>query len=107
MTARPAADATPIAIDAAGAVVVNVRVIPRARQTRLDGCRSNAVLVRLAAPPVDGLANAALIDFLARHLECPRRCLQLVAGETSRDKRIRIAGIPRDVVAARLLVESR
>ena len=48
-----------------------VRVIPRARQTRIDGLRSDALLVRLAAPPVDGAANDALLDFLARPSRVP------------------------------------
>ncbi len=82
-----------------------VRVIPRARHTRVDGLRSDAVLVRLAAPPVDGAANHALLDFLARRLDCPRRHLQLVSGENSRDKRVRVEGLSPDDVASRLLSE--
>jgi uncharacterized protein len=106
MTARREADRGAVAVDATGAVLVAVRVIPRARHTRIDGVRNDAVLVRVAAPPVDGAANDALLDFLARRLGCPRRRLQLVSGETSRDKRIRIEGLSPGDVAARLLSQS-
>jgi hypothetical protein len=100
---RPGADPSPVSTDAAGAVVVAIRVIPRARQTCVDGVRHQAVLVRLAAPPVDGAANHELIEFLARRLDCPRRAIQLVAGQASRDKRVRIDGMRAQDVAARLL----
>jgi uncharacterized protein (TIGR00251 family) len=68
-------------------------VIPRAPRTRVDGTRDGAVLIRLAAPPVDGAANDALIAFLADALELPRRNIRIVAGEKSRDKRVHVAGI--------------
>jgi uncharacterized protein len=83
--------------------IVDVRVIPRSARTRVDGVRGGAVLVRLAAPPVEGAANEALIEFLSDALDCPRRSIQIVSGEKSRDKRVAIAGIDRESVLARLL----
>lgn len=65
--------------------------------------RGAAVLIRLAAPPVDGAANEALIAFLSEALGVPRRQITLVSGEKSRDKRLRIAGIEREAALARLL----
>ena len=106
MNARQGADQGPVAIDATGAVLVTVRVIPRARETRVDGVRNNAVLVRLAAPPVDGAANVALLEFLSRLLRCPRRQLQVVSGEKSRTKSIRVGGLPLQVVEQRLFAAS-
>jgi uncharacterized protein (TIGR00251 family) len=79
-----------------------VRVIPRAGRSTIAGLRDGAVLVRLAAAPVDGEANAELIDLLARTLKVPRRDITIVSGEKSRRKRVRIAGIDRDTVVARL-----
>ena len=75
-------------------LTLNVRVVPRAGRTAFAGRRGDAVVVRLAAAPVDGAANDALIAFLSASLHCPRRHLTIVAGEKSRDKRIRIEGMP-------------
>jgi uncharacterized protein (TIGR00251 family) len=85
------------------AALIDVRVIPRSPRTRVDGMRGGAVLVRLAAPPVDGAANDALVAFLADMLNVPRRDITLVAGEKSRDKRIRIAGLDTATILTRLL----
>jgi uncharacterized protein len=74
-------------------VTLKLRVVPRAGRTSFAGRRGDALVVRLAAAPVDGAANDTLIAFLAASLDCPRRCIAIVAGEKSRDKRIRIEGL--------------
>ena len=79
---------------------LDVRVIPRAHKTELAGERDGALLVRLAAPPVEGAANAALIDFLASALDLPRRSISIVSGERSRRKRVAIAGMTTEQVRA-------
>lgn len=79
-----------------------VRVIPRAGRTGVAGLRGDALLVRLAAPPVDGAANDALVAFLARALACPKRDVVIVAGHASRDKRVAVGGLTADTVARRL-----
>ena len=83
--------------------VLDIRVIPRAPRSRVDGTRGDALLIRLAAPPVDGAANAALIAFLAEALDLPRRDITLVSGERSRDKRVRIIGLDSITTRTRLL----
>ena len=83
--------------------VVDIRVIPRASRTRVDGTRGGALLIRLAAPPVDGAANDALIAFLADALALPRRNISILSGEKSRDKRIRIEGMDEPAARTRLL----
>ena len=65
--------------------------------------RDGAVVIRLAAAPVDGAANAALIDVLARALRVPKRDVTIVSGERSRNKRVRIAGMNASHVLDRLL----
>lgn len=65
--------------------------------------RGDAVLVRLAAPPVDGAANDALLTFLADVLELPRRNITIVSGEKSRDKRVQLVGMDAAVARSRLL----
>lgn len=82
---------------------LDIRVIPRSPRTSVDGMRGAAILVRLAAPPVDGAANDALIAFLSAALDLPRRQITIVSGERSRDKRVRIAGIGTDAAISQLL----
>lgn len=77
--------------------------MPRSPRTAVDGMRGAAILVRLAAPPVDGAANDALIAFLSAALDVPRRQITIVSGERSRDKRVRIAGIETAAATSRLL----
>jgi uncharacterized protein len=88
--------------DTPGGSLLSVRVIPRARRSELAGRRGDALLVRLAAPPVDGAANAALIDFLSDQLKLPRTRLSIVAGDRSRDKVVRVDGVAAADVRARL-----
>jgi uncharacterized protein len=82
---------------------LDVRVIPRAPRTLVDGMRGGAILVRLAAPPVDGAANEALIAFLSDALALPRRSIRIVSGEKSRDKTVAIAGMDTAAALAKLL----
>jgi uncharacterized protein len=70
-----------------------VRVVPRSGRTAVAGKRGDALLVRLAAAPVDGAANDALIAFLADLLHCPRRAIAIVSGVRARDKRLHIDGL--------------
>ena len=77
---------------------LDVRVIPRAHATRIDGERDNAVLVRLAAPPVDGAANDELIRYFAGLFGLPRRAVRIRSGERGRKKRVAIDGVTADSV---------
>jgi len=77
----------------AAETVIAIRVIPRSPRTRVDGMRGDAFLVRLAAPPVDGAANEALVAFLAGHLDLPRRNIRIISGGKSRDKVVGITGL--------------
>lgn len=81
-------------------VVIDVRVIPRARKTEFACERDGTCVVRLAAPPLDGAANAELIVFLAETLGLPRRAVRIVGGERSRTKRVAIAGMPLERIRA-------
>jgi uncharacterized protein (TIGR00251 family) len=73
-------------------------VIPRARKTELGGVRDDALVVRLAAPPVEGAANEALVDYFAALLRLPRRAVRIVSGERGRRKRIALAGVTAEIV---------
>jgi uncharacterized protein len=71
-------------------VVLELHVQPGAKRTEFAGRHGERLKVRLAAPPVDGKANAALIEFLAEHYGVPRRNVTIEAGHASRQKRVSI-----------------
>jgi uncharacterized protein (TIGR00251 family) len=107
--AQPAATdvATRSVIHAAGGdVLIDVRVIPRAGRSAIAGTRDGALLVRLTAPPVEGAANAELIEVLATALGVAKRAVTLASGERSRQKRIRVAGISVSEVVSRLSISA-
>ena len=83
-------------------VVLDIRVIPRAGKAGVAGTRGDAWLVRLHAPPVDGAANAELVALLAATLGVPKRDIAIVAGEGSRQKRVKVIGIDALTAEARL-----
>ncbi len=70
-----------------------VRVQPRGSRSAITGTLGEALKISVAAPPLDGRANVALVEFFAEILSVPRSSVQLVAGEQSRNKIVRIAGL--------------
>lgn len=76
-----------------GSVTLSLHIQPGASRTEAAGQHGEALKLRLAAPPVDGKANAGLIAFLADTLDCPKSAVELVAGSSSRQKRVRITGL--------------
>lgn len=83
-------------------VTLDIRVIPRARRTELAGTRQGALLIRLAAPPVDGAANDALQRFLAELLDVPLKAVRIVSGISGRAKRVAIDGRTAEDIRAKL-----
>ena len=82
---------------------LEVRVIPRAGVTQFAGIRDDRLLIRLAAAPVDGAANQALIVFLSKALGVPSRNLSIASGLQSRNKRIVLSGMTREEAQRRLM----
>lgn len=76
-----------------------VHVVPNASKTAPAGLHDGALRLRLAAPPIDGRANNALVEWLADELGLPRRGVRLLSGETSRRKRLRLECDPTRLVA--------
>jgi len=70
-----------------------VKVHPRARKNAITGAVGDALKLSLTTPPVEGRANEACIAFLAKFLNVPRSSVTIAAGESSRQKLIRIAGM--------------
>lgn len=83
----------------AGSVRFPVRVQPRASRTEVAGTQQGALKVRLQAPPVDGAANEALVDFLADSLGVPRRLVRIVSGASSRTKVVEVTGVDAGAVS--------
>ena len=81
---------------------VDIRVIPRASQTKFDGMRGGRLILRVTAPPVDDAANDAVIETLARALSVPRSAVHIAAGLRSRDKSIVVTGVTAEDLQQRL-----
>ncbi len=69
-------------------ILLNIRVIPRSTQDFIQGLYGDALKVRIQAPPVEGKANAYLITFLSKYWKVPRARIQILSGETGRNKRL-------------------
>jgi uncharacterized protein len=80
-----------------------VKVQPRAKKNAIVGELGDALKVALTAPPVEGSANAACIEFLANLLKVPRSSVTIASGESSRRKVIRVTGLPAAEVRNRML----
>jgi uncharacterized protein (TIGR00251 family) len=85
-----------------GAVVLEVLVQPRSSRTRVVGEHDGRLKIQLAAPPVDGEANLALVEFLAGALGVRKGDVAIERGETGRRKTVRVAGVGAAAVRAAL-----
>ena len=89
-------------------VTFSVRVHPRAKKNAITGEVGDALKVALTAPPVEGKANEACVEFFAKLLEVPRSSVTIAAGQTGRTKVIRVAGMTaQQVRALRFLAPGR
>ena len=79
-----------------------VKVHPRAKKNAITGKVGDTLKVALTAPPVDGKANAACIEFFAKLLNVPRSSVTIAAGQTNRNKVIRVAGLSAEEIKKRL-----
>jgi hypothetical protein len=83
-------------------VTLRLHIQPGAKKTEVAGLYGETLKIRLAAPPVDGKANASLIAFLADRLGVAKAAVSLVSGDTSRAKRVRVSGVEPSLVRDRL-----
>jgi hypothetical protein len=88
--------------ETAKGVTFAVKVQPRARKNAITGTIGNALKLALTAPPVEGKANQAVIEFFAEFFEIPRSSVSIASGETSRNKLIRVNGVSAQHVRERL-----
>ena len=76
-----------------GGVTIKVRVQPRASRTEIIGEHAGAIKLRVAAPPVDGKANEECKRYLAKLLKVGATSVEIISGDSSRDKVIRVSNI--------------
>ncbi len=86
-------------------IELDIKVVPRAGRSGLAGERDGRLLVRLAAAPVDGAANDALIELLSDIFRIPKRAIRLISGDKSRMKRVALHGV--SAAAAKALIQDR
>lgn len=82
-----------------GSLTLTLHIQPGAKKTQCAGLHGDALKIRLAAPPVDGKANEALIRFLADTLGIPRSDITLKSGHSARRKVIEVTGVSHDTMA--------
>ncbi len=80
-------------VEKEGAVIFDVRVVPRASKSEIIGEHDGALKVRIISPPVDGAANMELIRVLAKKLGVSRNDIEIISGGTSKNKRIRVTNL--------------
>jgi len=88
--------------ESGSAVTFAVKVHPRAKKNAITGELGDALKISLTAPPIDGKANEACIEFFAKLLKVPRSSVTIASGHTSRSKVIRVAGLSAEEVRKRV-----
>ena len=88
--------------ESAKGITFAVKVHPRARKNAITGVVGDAVKLALTAPPVEGKANQAVIEFFADLFAIPRSSVTIASGETSRNKIVRVAGVSKPVAEQKL-----
>ena len=81
-------------------VVLTVRVVPRSSRNQVVGTENGALKIKLTAPPVEGAANAALIEFIAEWLSVRKSAVTIISGDKARHKVVRVSGVTAEQVKA-------
>ena len=84
------------------AVLLSVKLQPRASRTEIDKQHGDELKIKVTAPPVDAAANEALIKFLAEKLDCARNRVELIRGQKSRHKTVKLHGFKSEEILRRL-----
>ena len=83
-------------------VLLSVKVQPRASANEIGQPMGNELRIKVTAPPVDSAANEALIRVVAEHFDCPRNRVELVRGQTSRHKVLKLHGMSMETVLEKM-----
>lgn len=87
-------------------VAISVFVTPRSSANSVSGMRNGEIKIALTAPPVDGAANKALVEFLSRRLGVSRQAVRIISGQTSRHKVVRVEGMAPALAASKLSADN-
>lgn len=80
------------------AIIFTVRVVPRASKSEIVGEMGGALKIRIASPPVGGAANAELIKVLAKHFGVSKSKVEIIGGQTSKTKQVKISRADREIL---------
>ncbi len=105
--AIPEAELSAIISDHNGCARITCRGQPRSSRCKIAGILDGALKIALTAPPVDGKANAALCEFFASLLRCPKSAVSVVSGMTNRNKILEIAGVSANAVRMTVCAQIR
>jgi uncharacterized protein (TIGR00251 family) len=89
-----------------GAVILAVRVQPRASKDEIAGVMGGALKIRLRAPALEDRANEALCEFLAELLKTSKAAVRILSGHHSRSKRVEVRGVTRQQVLALVTLDA-
>jgi uncharacterized protein len=85
-----------------GGVIFAVRVLPRSSRNEIAGLHGGALKVRITAAPVEGKANEACVACIAGFLSVPKSSVEIIAGSTTKNKRLFVAGVTRNLLESRI-----
>ncbi|MCE5314109.1 MAG: DUF167 domain-containing protein [Armatimonadota bacterium] len=83
-------------------IILKLHVTPRGSKNEITGWRDDVLCVKITAPPVEGAANAAVVKFVADALNVRKSQVELVSGEKSREKSVRVIGLSESDLRSRL-----
>ncbi|MGB9586937.1 MAG: DUF167 domain-containing protein [Armatimonadota bacterium] len=85
-----------------GKALLKIRVNPRSSRNQVTGWRDDVLQIKLTAPPIEGAANKAVLEFLAEQLDIKKSQIALVSGTTSREKIVEITGLSDGEIRCRI-----
>lgn len=100
---QPATPAPNFLRETSGGTLLSVKLQPRASKNEIGEALGGELKIKVTAPPVDAAANQALVEFLAEKLDCPRGRVELIRGQTSRHKTVKLHGFTPEEILKNLL----
>jgi TIGR00251 family protein len=86
-----------------GGVKLHLFIQPKSSKNEIVGIHDGKLKIKITAPPVDGKANAELVEFLSDILDIPKRQIEITKGDTGRNKTVIITGISQEIIEQKIL----